>query len=305
MASIVKRLIKKGLIEPPHWLEDNLVLEGVTGSSAYGCNIEADPDEDLVGIVIPPKSVVFPHLEGYIPHFGTPPTNFENFQRHHVVFNETKKQYDLCIYSIVKLFHLCLGNNPNMLELLFLPQRCIRHSTLIYEKIRTNRRLFLHRGCYHKFRGYAYSQLSKLDKEGEHRSEKRKETVRKHGYDTKFAYHIVRLMLECEQLFIDQKIVLDKDRELFKSIRRGEWTKEKLISWFEEKEAQLERLYHAPQEEVSLPHEPDEDALRDLLLECLEDHYGNLGKAVHRPDDLGRLLFDLKEVFHKYDKPTN
>jgi hypothetical protein len=55
-----------------------------------------------------------------------------------------------------------MENNPNMVDALFLPRRCVLHSTPIYEHVRENRTMFLHKGSWHKFRGYAYSQLSKI-----------------------------------------------------------------------------------------------------------------------------------------------
>jgi hypothetical protein len=54
-----------------------------------------------------------------------------------------------------------MENNPNMFDVMFLPRRCVLHSTPIYEHVRENRKLFLHKGSWHKFRGYAYSSLSK------------------------------------------------------------------------------------------------------------------------------------------------
>ncbi len=67
------RLANKGLIHPPPWLPDNIMLEGLTGSFAYGCEDSKKADRDIVGIAIPPKTVIFPHLAGYIQGFGTQP----------------------------------------------------------------------------------------------------------------------------------------------------------------------------------------------------------------------------------------
>lgn len=301
MASIIKRLVNKDLLHPPHWLLDNLMFEGVIGSMAYGCSEKGgDSDQDIVGMAIPPKHMIFPHLDGHIPGFGRMPDKFENFQKHHIEFSETKRKYDVVVYGIVKMFQLCMDNNPNMLELLYLPKRCIFHSTQIYEHIRKHRQLFLHRGCFDRFSGYASSQLSKMNSPGDKRNERRKETVEKYGYDTKFAYHIVRLMLECEQIYTTQSIRLDRDREIYKSIRRGEWPKEKFSEWFDEKERSMMRLYNAPPEEVPLPKRPDEEAIKQVLIECLEMHYGSIANAIRQPDEMGRIIYDLEQVIHRY-----
>ena len=302
MPSVLRRLVKHDLIHPPPWLMDNLIFEGVSGSTAYGCNDEDDTDEDLVGMAIPPKDMVFPHLAGYIPGFGTKPPTFNNFQQHHINFQETKRQYDVCVYGIVKFFQLCRDNNPNMLELLYLPKRCIHHSTLVYEHIRTHRKLFLHRGCFKKFSGYAHSQLKKMGQPGEKRSAKRRATVQAYGFDTKFAYHIVRLLLECEQLFVEQHLTLDRDREIFKAIRRGDWSMDKIREWFDTKEKDMERLYHADEKEVALPYYPDEEAIKQVLIECLEMHYGSLSKAVSRPAAADLIINELKSIIHRFEE---
>lgn len=300
MASIVRRLYKKDLIHPPPWLVDNLMFEGVIGSKAYGCEDPNDSDEDIVGMAMPPKNMIFPHLDGHILGFGKKPPSFENFQQHHIHFGETKRDYDVSVYGIVKMFQLCRDNNPNMIELLYLPKHCVYHSSLVYEHMRAHRSMFLHRGCYEKFRGYASSQLSKLDKPGTKRSPKRQATVEKYGYDTKFAYHIVRLMLECEQIYKEGTLRLNSNRNIYKAIRNGEWPKEKFNRWFDEKESSMERLYNASPEEVSLPEYPDEEAIKQVLIECLEMHYGNLTAAVSRPDEVGRIVSELEQVIHRY-----
>jgi len=130
--------------------------------------------------------------------------------------------------------------------------------------------MFLHKGAYHKFRGYSFSQAHKLrtkKPEG-----KRKEMVDKFGLDTKYAYHLVRLLGEIEMILSEGNLDLTRDAERLKAIRRGEWEINKVLDFFEQKESSLERLY----ETSKLPWGPDEDAVKELLLNCLEEHYGTL-----------------------------
>ena len=296
MSSIVEKLAGEGLIEPPPWMPSNMMFESITGSYAYGCNEPGSSDEDIVGFCIPPKHMIFPHLAGHIPGFGNPPPTFGQFQQHHIEHKGTRKQYDMTIYGIVKFFSLCMDNNPNMVDALFVPRRCVKHSTAVYERVRDNRKLFLHKGSWHRFRGYAYAQLSKLDKGANKKSERRQATIEKHGFDTKFAYHIVRLALECEQILETGDLVLDRDRNLYKGIRNGEWTKDELREWFADKEKDLENLYR----ESDLRIRPDEEAIRGILLECLEMHYGSLKEAVRDDSRADRLVSDLQELVAKY-----
>ena len=110
----------------------------------------------------PEKNMVFPQLVGHIEGFGKQKKRFEQYQQHHIKSKDDNKEYDITIYSIVKYFQLCMDNNPNMVDSLFVPRRCVLYTTAIGEHVRENRKLFLHKGCFHKFKGYAYSQINKL-----------------------------------------------------------------------------------------------------------------------------------------------
>lgn len=132
------------------------------GSVAYGVS-DLGSDVDIYGFCIPPKELIFPHLGGEIPGFGAQIQRFEQWQQHHIKDVSTEKEYDFSIFSIVKYCQLCMENNPNMIDSLFTPRTCIIHSTAISEHLRENRKFFLHKGAYHKFKGYAYSQMHKMD----------------------------------------------------------------------------------------------------------------------------------------------
>ena len=127
-------------------------------------------------------------------------------------------------------------------------------------------------------------------------SKREKETTI-NGTDTKFAYHVVRLALEAQQILVEHDLDVEANREILKSIRRGEWSEEKLRSWFDEKEKQLEEMYT----KSTLQHSPDEEAIKDLLMNCLEQHYGSLDNAVKREVPVERMIAELKSVLEKYE----
>ena len=245
------------------------------GSVAYGVSSDTS-DIDLYGFCVPPKNIVFPHLSGEINGFGRQHKRFEVWQQHHVKDESAKKQYDLSIYNIVKFFSLCMDNNPNMIDSLFVPRRCVLHSTQIGEHVREHRKEFLHKGSWHKFKGYAYSQVHKMRTKEPEISSHRYEIKIKFGYDVKFAYHVVRLLNEVEQILTENDLDLERNREQLKSIRRGQWTQQQIIDYFETKEKSLEELYT----KSSLQYSPNEERIKTILLECLEMHYGSLDKAI-------------------------
>lgn len=161
MASRVQLCKQKNLIHPPKWLPNNIHYEVITGSTSYAVSSDTS-DMDIVGFCIPPKEDVFPHLKGEIPGFGRQIQRFDVWQQHHITDKETSQEYDFTVYSIVKFFQLAMENNPNMCDILFTPQRCVLFCSPVAQMVRDNRRLFLHKGSYHKFRGYAYQQLHKI-----------------------------------------------------------------------------------------------------------------------------------------------
>jgi uncharacterized protein len=161
MASRVQLMKQKGLINPPKWLPQNIHYEVMSGSVSYAVSSDTS-DMDIFGFCIPPKEDVFPHLRGEIPGFGRQIQRFDVWQQHHIMDEEAQQEYDFSIYSIVKFFHLAMENNPNMVDILFVPQRCVLFCSTVGQIVRDNRKLFLHKGCYQKMRGYSYAQLHKI-----------------------------------------------------------------------------------------------------------------------------------------------
>jgi uncharacterized protein len=296
MACMTARLAEKGLTRPPKFVPSNVQYETIMGSVAYGVSNDTS-DLDIYGFCIPPRDIVFPHLAGEIFGFGNQKKRFEQYQHHHINDPSLRggkgQEIDLTIYNIVKYFQLCMENNPNMIDSLFVPVRAIIHITEVGNMVRDQRRIFLHKGAWHKFKGYAYSQLHKMS--GKDPTGKRKELVDKHGYDIKFGYHVVRLINEVEQILVEGDLDITRNREQLKSIRRGEWKEEDIRKWFEDKEMELEKLYL----QSSLPHSPDEQRIKTLLLECLEHHYGNLDSCVVVADKSTAYLRQIKDIIEK------
>ena len=296
MGSTLGRLVDRGLACPPRWLAGNVQFETIMGSVAYGVSSDTS-DMDVYGWAIPPRDEVFPHLRGEILGFDRPRPRFEVYQEHHLhdadALGGKGRLYDLTIFGIVKFFALAMDNNPNVIDSLFTTTECVLHATRVGNLVREHRRLFLHKGAWAKFKGYAYSQLHKIAIKQPRG--KRAELVAAHGFDTKFAYHVVRLIGEVEQILQTGDIDLQRDRELLKAIRRGEWTEARLRSWFAAREGQLEAIHAAS----TLRPTPDEVGIKALLLQCLEEHYGSLSACVVEPD---RPVVALRNIHAELDR---
>jgi predicted nucleotidyltransferase len=294
MSSITQILTQDGLINPPSFLPTNVHFEVMMGSIAYGTTQDTS-DVDIYGFCIPPKEMIFPHLAGEIIGFGRQKKRFEQFQQHHIDVKSHRKIYDITIFNIVRYFTLCMENNPNCIDSLFVPQTCIVHCTAVGNWVRENRKLFLHKGSWFKFKGYSYSQLHKMGIKTPEIGSKRAELVEKFGFDVKFAFHVVRLLYEAEMILKEGDLDLQRHREHLKAIRRGEVSEKDIRQWASEKELALEKVY----ETSTLRHSPDEDALKNLLLQCLEMHYGSLDKCLSNPNVPIVVLREIQAILDK------
>lgn len=285
---IVRKLYNNRLLNVEQEFVKDVHYEVITGSTAYGMDTGSS-DTDVVGICIPPAEWVFPYsLGGHIEGFGPPPPKFDNFQQHHIL-DDNGKEYDVAVYSIVKFFQLAAENNPNICDLLFVHDRLITHIDNIGRLIRQNRKLFLTRHAYHKFSGYAYSQLKKM--RSMNVKDSRKDLFEKYGYDVKYGAHLVRLCLEVEQILIEGDLDLERHNELLKAIRRGEWTLDRLEAWFAERELSLNKLYT----ESKLRYSPDWPELTRVLMCCLEEKFGTLSKYINTNVD-SRILRKYEQM---------
>lgn len=284
-------MTEKKKISPPSWLPDNVMYETIMGSYAYGIENECS-DIDIYGFCIPKKDIVFPHLSGEILGFDKQVQRFDQYQQHHV--KDQDKEYDFNIFGIVKYFRLLMDNNPNVIDSIFTDRTCILTSTQLGELLRDNRKMFLHKGAWHRFRGYSFSQMEKIETKDP--SEKRKVLVEKYGYDTKYACHLFRLLLEVEQIMIEGDLDLRRNAEQLRSVRNGHYTLSEVKEWFKQKETQLAKIYL----ESKLPHSPDEDKIKCLLLQCLESHYGSLDKCVAILNKESLVVSEIKAVLEKY-----
>ena len=91
-----------------------------------------------------------------------------------------------------------------------------------------------------------------------------------HGFDSKHAMHMIRLLrMATEILRGDGVRVRRDDREELLAIRRGEIAFEELVAQADELQRQLDDLY--PQS--SLPHAPDTAKINQLMVEIYRDFW--------------------------------
>lgn len=232
------------------WLEEATILIGMTGSYAYGTNVETS-DKDYKGICIPPIDYYL-GLNSFNEYNTSGGKNFKN----------TKDDVDINILHLSKFVRDCLQGVPNNIELLFLEEEFYVKKTSIGQKLIDNRHLFLSKRIRNRFGGYARSQMEKM-RNNKSNGAARQDLINAYGYDTKFFAHAVRLLTSAIEILTtgDFKTLRPNASYLIKC-RKGLYTFEEAITVLEKLELELEQAYQAS----ILPDEPDTEGINKLLI---------------------------------------
>ncbi len=270
--SYFEEFIDCKLISPPSCIPENLVYETLVGSHGFSTNIE-DSDIDLYGVFIPTREMAFPYEDRkYIVDFGKQPEKCLQYnpggKNDKIVYNGQK--YEITVYNIIRYFDLCMECNPNIIESLYADTSSVVLQVGAGTLMRQNRSLFLHKGFYHKFIKVAESHLSKV--ENNKKTGVRQPLHEAYGFDTKSAYNTIRYIYEAEQILKDCDLRLKDNAEFLKSIRRGEVPLEDIRKLFQEKKEDCEKLFL----NSKLQSHPNEELIKELLLKCLEIHWGKV-----------------------------
>lgn len=94
----------------------------------------------------------------------------------------------------------------------------------------------------------------------------------KHGYDSKFGSHLLRLIFEGMTLlkYGYLEFPLPKDQlDIIMEVKRGEWTADRVVAYSEELENQVENLYLCS----NLPYKPRYDEIQNLCMNILKKEF--------------------------------
>lgn len=266
MTHIIAELEQAGLITPPSFLSANICLLSIGGSYSYGTSNDTS-DIDIIGTVIPTRDMVFStKIQGFddIP-------KFEDYQQHHIQYNG--KEYDIKIYSLVKLFKLASAGNPNILDFIKSPDHCILYSNKVGDEIRRFGDNFMSKSSIDKYFGFSYNHLKSA--EGRIKSgvypDKRKDLWEKFGYDTKDIAHCIRCLLSLNDMLMYQSYNVARHANYIKSIRNGNLSFEKAKIVIEN----IKTFIKEYEKYSPLRETVDKDLVRSKLLELLEEGWKN------------------------------
>lgn len=127
-------------------IQQNMMFLFTRGSQAYGTN-NAQSDEDIGGICLPTREVIL---------------GVNKFEQDDRWVDENGEKVDKSIYNFTKAMDLFCENNPNMLDFLYAPERCIKFETDEWAKVRDIRDDFMCIKSKWTYQGYAVSQLNRI-----------------------------------------------------------------------------------------------------------------------------------------------
>lgn len=235
----------------------NLILLGYRGSIAHGTYRKStEPnsidDKDVMGVFI--------GSEGFY-------TGFKKSDVGEKMFRE----WDIVQYELKKFVSLLLKSNPNVLMMLWLPEKYYLHKDKYGEMLIQNRDIFVSKHAYHSFSGYAYGQFHRMTNfafEG-YMGEKRKSLVDKFGYDCKNASHLIRLLKMGIEFLTEGNLFVEReDAPQLISIKNGEWTLEQV-------KKESDKLFTLAQQAYinsKLKAEPDYERAERLLMDIIRDY---------------------------------
>lgn len=211
---------------------NNIILEGITGSTAYGLATE-NSDIDIKGIFLADTKDILSLYE----------------------IKETKNHTDpdWCYHEIGKFIKLAIKCNPTILELLFLDEYTELND--IGRLLIKNRNLFLSNIAFKSYGGYAMSQVHKLNSSNGVYGNGRTNRFEKH------TRHCFRLLYQGRELLetgkITVKVTPDMREELFAI---GKLPVNEVISRFEDEFKKFDKISSC------LPDKPNSQLISDMLV---------------------------------------
>lgn len=223
--------------------ERGLILRGTVGSTAHGLHLTGTDDRDEMGIAVEPPDRVI-GLTGFEQHIHR---TAEERLRHNPTADQRYRgrtppsqagDLDLTVYSLRKFAKLAANGNPTVQILLFVEPLFVNRWGLL---LRENAHLFASKEAGARFLGYLQAQRERLLGQRGQMRVTRTELVERHGYDTKFAMHAVRLGYQGVEYLETGRLTLPMDagREYCMSVRRGEVALAEVVQVLEDLERQL------------------------------------------------------------------
>lgn len=233
--------------------EKGLILLATVGSTAHGLALPGTDDHDEMGVTIEAPEYVIGLEQFEQDIFRTKP---EGARSEH---GDT----DRVIYSARKFCRLALNGNPSILVLFFAPD--LTMCSELGHSLRALAPAFAARSAGRAFLGYMTQQRQRLMGERGQMNVRRPELVEAHGYDTKYAMHMLRLGFQGVEFLETGRLTLPMEgeaRQFVYATREGRVDLNDALTKAGELEERVsDLLYVAP-----LPEVPDRRSVNEWLV---------------------------------------
>lgn len=181
--------------------------------------------------------------------------------------------WDIVLYEARKAVTLLTKANPNILSILWLPDDLYIHVGPAGRLLIEARHLFATKAAYKPLVGYAHGQLQKMERGAckGYMGEKRRRLVEQHGYDTKNAAHLIRILrMGIDFLRTGELQVQRHDADELLEIKHGAWPLEQVKGTAALLFAIAEEAHGAS----PLPEQPDRDRINRLCEDVVREALG-------------------------------
>lgn len=238
--------------------ERNTIIRAVVGSTAHGLNLPGADDRDEMGVCIEPLEC----FAGF--------HKFEQYIYRSAAEREGKSDapskagdLDLTIYSLHKFLRLAMAGNPSVLLLLFVTN-CV-YKNALGAKLQELAPYIVSREAGKRFLGYMEAQRQRLLGEVGQKKVNRPELEAKHGFDTKYAMHVLRLGFQGVELLSTGRLtlpVVGSVKDFLMGVREGNVTLNECLTRAGELEQELKDLLTTS----PLPEKADEELVEEWML---------------------------------------
>ena len=125
---------------------------------------------------------------------------------------------------------------------------------------------------------------------------RRSESIKRFGFDTKFAFNLIRLSAQLLSLIETGNMNLRQQSDTLKAIRAGRWSLERLEQHFYD----LNRRIHAAVLSSAMQAKPNSGQVKDVLSGILERHYQDFAQQVHLHDEGKAALKEIADTLRRY-----
>src|SRR5208283_3759256 len=264
-----KEEINELIRSTPFMWPDSVIHVFMGGSAMHGATGNKPADLDILGVYIQPVELVLgisqKSDEG---KWFDPDTQIWKPSGDNA--RTAAGEADLNLYSLRKWAGMAATGNTTALEFLFIENSAPKPDIWV-KHVEPNRDAFISSRAGFHFLRFSESMLKRIKGEGQGKHGQRPELEHEHGYDTKAAMHLIRVLCEGIELMKYGRITLPRPEVVtLKGIRAGDFSLEGVEKMYADLTAELT----AAQAASKLPPEVDRARISRVITAAQVEHWG-------------------------------